>query len=159
MEEIGIMLRLLLFLSLFLGLTTTSHAAIYQVHQYGEFDSGSIFDANYKFDTDIGSAFDFIGTYTNWNGIVGSATTISTPAFNGVSWNYSLSFDNGGSFYTAFYPNGPNPYNQVFGTFSGPDNQWNTLSINTASPVPLPPAVWLLGSALIGLVGVSRKKR
>jgi hypothetical protein len=28
----------------------------------------------------------------------------------------------------------------------------------TYSAVPLPPAVWLLGSALLGLVGVARRK-
>ena len=28
-----------------------------------------------------------------------------------------------------------------------------------ASPIPVPPAVWLFGSGLIGLVGIARKKR
>jgi hypothetical protein len=36
-----------------------------------------------------------------------------------------------------------------------------TLTGNTVTPptVPLPPAVWLLGSGLLGLVGVSRRRK
>ena len=33
---------------------------------------------------------------------------------------------------------------------------WNSLEVNT-TPVPVPAALWLFGSALIGLVGVRRK--
>ena len=34
-----------------------------------------------------------------------------------------------------------------------------TLSINTTSPVPVPAAAWLLGSGLVGLFGVARRRR
>lgn len=34
-----------------------------------------------------------------------------------------------------------------------------TLIINSASPVPIPSAVWLFGSGLIGLIGVARRKK
>lgn len=36
--------------------------------------------------------------------------------------------------------------------------QDGTLTYNQPSTVPLPPAVWLLGSALVGLVGVGRRR-
>ena len=48
----------------------------------------------------------------------------------------------------------------VVSAFSG---QWTlsangTLTYGAPAPVPLPPAVWLLGSALVGLVGVGRRR-
>ncbi len=56
----------------------------------------------------------------------------------------------------------PNTGNTMINTFSG---QWTLASNGTLSyaasapaPVPLPPAVWLLGSALVGLVGVGRRR-
>ncbi len=33
------------------------------------------------------------------------------------------------------------------------------LSITTSSPVPVPGAIWLLGSGLVGLIGFSRRKK
>ena len=36
---------------------------------------------------------------------------------------------------------------------------WYEIELNTANPVPLPGAIWLLGSGLIGLVGFGRKNR
>ncbi len=34
-----------------------------------------------------------------------------------------------------------------------------SLTVNDASPVPLPAAVWLFGSGIVGLIGASRRKR
>ena len=34
-----------------------------------------------------------------------------------------------------------------------------TVALHDANPVPIPGAVWLLGSGLLGLVGIRRKKR
>ena len=33
------------------------------------------------------------------------------------------------------------------------------LYVGAASPVPVPGAVWLLGSGLVGLIGISRKRK
>lgn len=48
------------------------------------------------------------------------------------------------------------PLNGYSGTFD-PANQ--LVSINNISAVPVPAAVWLFGSGLIGLVGLSRRKK
>ncbi len=52
----------------------------------------------------------------------------------------------------------------TLGTFTGTDDnfdgiygEWNTGSF-TAAVVPVPAAVWLLGSGLLGLVGIARRK-
>ena len=43
---------------------------------------------------------------------------------------------------------------------AGPDdNHDDYVGYIVASPVPLPASVWLLGSALIGLLGIARRKR
>jgi len=48
--------------------------------------------------------------------------------------------------------------NQMAGMFSLAANGNLSYTVGGA-PVPVPPALWLLGSALVGLVGVSRRKR
>lgn len=48
--------------------------------------------------------------------------------------------------------------NQLAGTFMLGTNGDLTYNVAVA-PVPVPPAVWLLGSALVGLVGIARRKR
>lgn len=56
-----------------------------------------------------------------------------------------------------------NSFDSYFNTFDGFDS--NGLAINgtwnstvTLSPVPVPAAVWLFGSGLLGLVGVARRR-
>ena len=41
----------------------------------------------------------------------------------------------------------------------GEQYQINSLTISSPALVPIPPALWLFGSGLLGLVGVARKKR
>ena len=45
----------------------------------------------------------------------------------------------------------------VGGAFDGQIGAWNVTG--TASAVPVPAAVWLFGSGLVGLVGVARRRR
>ena len=86
----------------------------------------------------------------------------------GINWNTKASFDS-----TAAVGQSLNFYKlqasstsglaKIAGTpFAG---SWNlgtngtlNYSVAAAAPVPLPPAVWLLGSGLIGMVGVARRK-
>jgi len=44
-------------------------------------------------------------------------------------------------------------------TVAGPDLLHHLEFIGTVSSVPLPPAVWLFGSGLLGLVGFARRKK
>ncbi|MGD8640481.1 MAG: VPLPA-CTERM sorting domain-containing protein [Gammaproteobacteria bacterium] len=57
-------------------------------------------------------------------------------------------------------PNRALPVNQELYAANGVEATWTLDSegVLTYSAVPLPPAVWLLGSALLGLVGVARRK-
>ncbi len=66
--------------------------------------------------------------------------------------------------------NGPNYYNpdaggvSVYGEYGPSVVERETilrtsLSLTSASPVPVPAAVWLFGSGLLGLIGVARSKR
>jgi hypothetical protein len=34
----------------------------------------------------------------------------------------------------------------------------STLTLNNPTPIPVPAAVWMLGSALVGLTGVARRR-
>ena len=45
----------------------------------------------------------------------------------------------------------------ILGTFSFAEN--GELSWNQAAPIPVPAAVWLFGSALVGLIGVGRRNK
>ena len=62
----------------------------------------------------------------------------------------SLSLDFGGT-------NGGNMFLTIQGITNGTIGGLYSGAIN-ASPVPLPPAVWMLGSALVGLATVGRRK-
>lgn len=55
-----------------------------------------------------------------------------------------------------FVVNCPAVEAQYGSTFSCPDNDYAVAAINA---VPVPAAVWLFGSGLIGLVGIARRKR
>jgi len=59
---------------------------------------------------------------------------------------YSASFDSGAL--TFFVVDGDN-----FAT-----GVWNASSFSMTTPVPVPAAVWLLGSGLLGLAGVARRR-
>lgn len=82
----------------------------------------------------------------NWGGVMGflnDAGVGQKLAFYQVALNSS--FDTG-------------LVNKLAGSFQLSSN--GTLAFTTdVTPVPLPPAVWLLGSALVGLVGIGRRKR
>lgn len=88
------------------------------------------------------------------NVITGTGGTRQDPltfSINGVDGDTIASYaasNAGGEFFAAHVAGFTNfcPTDSAFFAGSGP------------TPVPLPPAAWLLGSALLGLVGVARKK-
>jgi len=46
-----------------------------------------------------------------------------------------------------------------FGNYDQPAKANVVHAVWTVSPVPIPPAVWLFGSGLLGLIGVARRKK
>jgi len=59
------------------------------------------------------------------------------------------------------YPQFDNDYTLIvnFDDAAPAGAAWYTIDLNTTSPVPLPGAAWLLGSGLLGLIGLGRKNR
>lgn len=119
--------------------------------------------------------------YMNGEGYTAGGTTyvLSTGSIVGAAWGYSQSGSGPGS--TNEYGNGPDQANiglgtgetlygvtgnggtaqvqsYILGTITLADNGTLTLG-SGSSPVPLPAAVWLLGSGLLGLAGVGRRRR
>lgn len=101
-----------------------------------------------------------LGFSFGMTGLSGSKSTIvttsSTPD-SGASWT---------SFLTSGYVGVLSQSNEFFSSISfdldGSGSSTFTISnfhYATAAPVPVPAAVWLMGSALLGLVGIGRKKK
>jgi hypothetical protein len=61
---------------------------------------------------------------------------------------------------TPVIPDVGNPYMEGVNEYGDEDLVIGKLgSSSTLSPVPIPAAVWLLGSGLLGLIGIRRRKQ
>lgn len=111
---------------------------------------------NFWIETDSALSSFYTTTYDNWQG---NATFDATEEWNGVG-SSSMQFfsmtttggtgarNNGSTTLVAFDP-------AIAGTFTLSSTG---LTYGAPSAVPVPAAVWLLGSALVGLAGVGRRR-
>lgn len=102
--------------------------------------------AGQTFDENNGtSTVDLSGFYANWNTTDfnqgNAAVTLTTSNCAGGSCDYTASW-------TSFIMGGP---------FDGNTGSWKISG--TVSAVPVPAAAWLMGSGLVGLVGVARRRK
>jgi len=111
--------------------------------------------ASYIFGTDLSGVFGSLTTGTST--VSGHSTSITlngTPLVNIGDIN-----SDGLDDYTATFVSTSTYGSEMNGLESTPFGEvWNT-QILSVSPVPIPAAVWLFGSGLIGLVGLARQKK
>ena len=110
---------------------------------------------------DTTAGLDLSGWTVTWNGI--AAIPMNTGAWetgftNGVA-NFTWNGTDGGAYsldYSATVPTGdPSGFGDVFYHL----HLEGTAALAGAPAVPVPAAVWLFGSGLMGLVGVARRKK
>jgi hypothetical protein len=98
-----------------------------------------------------GAAYDFSDTNGNWNGKGPTDETFLTAGTAGSTNLYYLSVSNVKGAAASVSLEGTL-------TLSASDVLTFTSTNTPPPPVPLPPAVWLLGSGLVGLLGIGRRR-
>jgi hypothetical protein len=106
----------------------------------------------------IGDIVGFAGPNGSGNHIATNTTTALSLLLTGSSnFILGLSTDNGASWIAdaAVVSLGANSYSVTFGTGA------NVIEVDVQiiPPVPVPAAVWLFASGLLGLVGIARRKK
>ena len=94
----------------------------------------------------------------------GSITTGSLFSFDAINYSFISSSLNTGL--SAPLPGSYSISMEILGGYSTPTEDtlagispFNANGVGTFSAVPVPPALWLFGSGLMGLVGIARRKR
>jgi len=109
------------------------------------------------------------GTITptfSWTGTNPTLLTIDTAGMGNSGDSFSFGADTDGSVgsgdlmagaeFTVFFSDGSSASALLANTCG---LTCSTITVSTVAPVPVPAAVWLFGSGLLGLVGVARRKR
>ena len=93
-----------------------------------------------------------VGDWTDpFQGWGGNGDTINWTTTTDTTVGSSLAL------YRYFYDTSLNPVTQLYGNINI-DATTGVVSYNSVSAVPVPAAVWLFGSGLMGLVGVARRR-
>ena len=87
------------------------------------------------------------GTFWDWN------TSTSTP----ILTIFDCPVSGGGACSGNSLPMATGPFPGLAPSFNG--TTLDDFPVSGGSPVPVPAAVWLFGSGLVGLVGVAKRKR
>ena len=105
------------------------------------------------------SGSDWIAQYFDVNNLAGDSITLTGDRnfVLGIKWWDFLGYHPDSSWAVT---SSPDSYLITFDGFNGPESPitGSTLAVDV-KVVPVPAAVWLFGSGLIGLVGVARRKR
>jgi len=101
---------------------------------------------------------------THWNWVSGEAWTYSNWATNEPSdyedefYANFFAYQGGGTTFASTWNNIPDVYDPYYGSNSNVEVhgyiiEWDSEPV----VVPIPPAIWLLGSGLVGLIAIGRK--
>jgi len=165
-----------LLLGLVFGLfAMQANAAIYELTHEGFYDNNVVLLGIYpdpgnptvaSSSTEVGGgAFDMAFTATTdttglanveWTFNPGEYLTTADLIFGGATTPNFTETVTGSYIATIFMEVGKSYYYDISGTAS--NTLGFQLSVQSVSEVPIPAAVWLFGSALMGLFGVSRRK-
>lgn len=114
----------------------------------GPIPTGTVGGANTTIANGDVIAVNLSSYFANWNGTdfnQGTANALGTvTSVVGNAFAYTLDW-------TSLIAGGP--------PFGGQVGTWHFAGTGTVAAVPLPAAVWLLGSGLIGMVGVARRRK
>jgi hypothetical protein len=98
-----------------------------------------------------GATLDMSGWYVDWNGV-----KIDMSSGGTATMACSTANCDGGSYTASYAAIVPDDGSTNFGNVAYTLELTGTI---TPSAVPVPAAVWLFGSGLLGLVGVARRKK
>ena len=100
-----------------------------------------------------------VGGFLNYSPGSTNPTIAVYDASNHLIESFNLTFTTGGGNDTGFFY-GFEEYANIISFFVLTDNYVGIVNLTTkTSPVPLPGAIWLLGSGLLGLAGLRKQVR